>query len=214
MDPAPTSGQQQSLPPLVSKPAKTLTEMNIIDIKSLYKKAYNTLEVHTPTNNDCALNLLKIISRTNHLKVQGITEQHIGEFAFTQQIPLVDHVKSYGNPPYNGPLYISIFFARLGQYNNILIKNEFINPTPDQLVNHRNNKLKNFTIHDAASFRLYLNPETINKEKNIFQDMPPHVAAQEFDELMTDVYALRNKTPESIKLLATILYGPIETKKQ
>lgn len=211
MDTAPAatapSTKELSLQP--SQP-NGLTEQNIADIKNLYKKTHKKLESHTPENNDSALNLLKIMSRTEHLKRQGITEQHIGAFAYDQEESetLTNKIFSaLSSSPYNGPLYVSVVFDRLARHNNTLIKNKLINPTPEQLATYRRNREKELICNDAATVGIYIDATKVKVE-----DLPKEVAAEAFDKLMTDIYGMRNKTPENIFTLATQLYGNIEQK--
>jgi hypothetical protein len=186
--------------------------MQSIDIQHLYNQTYNKLEEITPKNNNAVNYLLEIIERTDHLKQQGITERHIGEFAFKQELPFKNQVLHHVHSPYNGPHYISVFFARLEEYNKLIKKNNFTTPTLEEFYHYQNNQNISADINEAASIGLHLDATQL-KEHNKIKNIPTNVAAQEFHKFITDIYAMRCKNPTIAERIATLLYGPIIEKK-
>ena len=142
------SMQEETL--LSSTLSTNLTSMQIYDIKDLYNKTYERFETITPKNKSGAFNVLELIERTNHLKSQGITEHHIGTFAFNQELSFKNHILNHTHAPYNGPHYVSVFFARFKEYNDCVIKID-VNPTIEDLAIYKNNRKINTAIQTASS---------------------------------------------------------------
>ena len=204
------SMQEETL--LSSTLSTNLTSMQIYDIKDLYNKTYERLETITPKNESAAFNLLEIIERTNHLKSQGITEHQIGDFAFNQKLSFKNQLLNHAHTPYNGPHYISVFFARLKEYNDILKKNDFSNPTIEDLASYKNNQNINVAILTASSFNLSIDIAPL-KENNIFKEISDSVAIHKFHQLIADIYVMRCKNPTTIEAIATLLYDTTNAKK-
>jgi hypothetical protein len=191
------------------------TTIQIGDIPLLqaqYTQTYDRLEAITSRNNTAANTLLEIIEKTDQLKSHGITEHQMGAFAFNQAPSFKNQFFNRTHTPYNGPHYISVFFALLKEYNDLLNKHAFTTPTIEQLANYKNNQSINATIQTAASFNLHIDATPL-KEKNIFKDISDTVAIPKFNQLITDICIMRCKSPVDIEAIATLLYGPIDAKK-
>jgi hypothetical protein len=201
--------------PLSSSTLNSSTAIQINHIKVVqtqYKQIYDTLEAITPNNNNAPINLLKIIEKTDNLKSQGITELQMGAFAFAQDITLRNQLFNHGQGPYNSPWYISVFFKRLDKYYESLNKKALSTPTQEQYEHYKNNQIINANIEIASSFNVPIDI-TLLRENNIFKDVSTSVAAEEFHQLLADVYTIRNTHPKIIEALAGYIYGSVTAKK-
>lgn len=185
---------------------------NFYKKNDLYKKAYTALDFYNPTTIQSAENIINIITKTKELKSCNIEPKHIGIFAYNQ--PIKTKIFSPENPPYNSPLYISVLFERIAQYNANLEKNNFTSPTLEQFNQYTNNQKNTAIIGKAATFRVLLDLEKINAEKKIISHIPFSIATQEFDDLLKDIAIIRETSPSEIKTLADILYGLDINKEQ
>jgi len=193
------------------KTQQTLAEMReeqIDDIQRFYKKAYSNLENITLNSPEAAPSLLKIINRTLYLKTYGISEDQLGKFAFIQETSLKNNVRNYMHSPYNGPHHVSILFAKIKQYNDLLTEKKFITPTKDEYTTYLMNQRIHAAIAKADSFKLPITMEHL-KQKDMLNTIDSSVAAQEFHELITDIHTMRCINQASIKDIATILYGTV-----
>jgi|HubBroStandDraft_1064217.scaffolds.fasta_scaffold368606_1 hypothetical protein len=193
----------------------TLDSQHYNQVNDLYKKAYSTLGYYNPKEDLTITALYDIITKTNDLKKVNVEEKQIGNFAYNQEASITNKVFStYGKPPYNGPLYVSVLFEKIARYNAQLVKNQFTSPTIEQFNRHINNqKIKN-AIHTAADFKLFINLNALNGEKNILSSIPITVATEEFEALVNDIAKLQQATPEDIKIIADILYCSLIQKDQ
>lgn len=191
-----------------------LNNQNFYHINDLYKKTYNTLENYKPDGVQSITALSEIITKIKELKTQNIHEKTIGLFAYKQRVPSTTNFFSFEKTLYHNPLYVSIFFEQLAQYNAHLEKNEFTSPTVKEFAQYINNKKRTAVIEKAATFRLYIDLQKIDPEKKIIQDIPLSVATRDFEKFSNDIALMQQVTPEEIRTLAHILYGFDSTEKQ
>lgn len=176
----------------------------------LYNKTYDMLGKYEATSPESTSTLLEIINITNDLKNKGVLEQHIGLFAFTQnKEPFFQKnlLLQKGTSLYNGSDYVSVFFAKIKAYNNTLTKNEFISPTLEQTMHHKNNEKIKTACNNAANFRLFIDLNKINAEKKVLTRIPENIACCEFQQLMDDIAKMRRLTPDIINTVAILLYA-------
>jgi len=176
-------------------------------INDLYKRADTTLNSYNPTDIQSIVSLMEIITRIKELKTHNIQEQEIGKFAYQQETSITNKVFSMYGKPYNGPLYTSIFFEKIARYNALLIKNQFTSPTLEQFKHHINNKkIKEAIDTVATNFRLFIDLDKLNSDQKILFPIPISSATHEFEQLTNDIIKLRETSPETIKIIADILY--------
>lgn len=196
---------------LCAKP--TASNQNLYHISNLYKKAYNTLEKYNPSEKSSVTALSEIIKQTEELKSKNIHEKVIGKFAYQQELVSKNSFPFFDKNPNNDPLYVSVFFERIAQYNANLKKNGFTSPTPTEFTNYINNKTRTDAIEKASTFRLFIDIAKIDPNKEIIIDIPLSIATQEFEKLIHDVSEMQQLTPAVIKTIANILYGFESAKK-
>src|SRR5438309_5478299 len=71
------------------------------DIKKLYHTTYEALTTITAKDSSNAHRLLEIIEQTNSLKLQGITEYQMAEFAFNEKPSFENQFFNHIHSPYN-----------------------------------------------------------------------------------------------------------------
>ncbi|HLW72759.1 MAG TPA: hypothetical protein VKR54_01805 [Candidatus Babeliales bacterium] len=184
-----------------------LQSMNYYYLTNVYRKAYNTLENYDPANIQSAIALTEMITKTKELKKHNIEESNLRLFVLQQSDSIKDKIFSYGKPPYNGPHYVSVFFARLAQYNAHLAKNEYVSPTIEQFTLHKNNRRIITASNNALRFRLFFDLQKINADKKLLTDFSPNVALDDFEHLIGDIQIMLQTTPDDIKTIAQIVYG-------
>jgi hypothetical protein len=182
-------------------------EKKRVAIADLYNLTHSKLADHFPNNSQSTINLLTIIEKTIQLRQKGINEKEIGLFAFNQKPAIVDQISAYREAPHNGPLYVSVFFERLAQYNAHLEKNEFFSPTYTQYKDYKSNKAIEKAAQTAATFNLFIHLDQLHADKQIFTPVPIRAATEAFDKLMIDTFTMRQKNPEQIASIAHLLYG-------
>jgi hypothetical protein len=191
---------------------KSLTALQISniagDIQKLYHKTYKALATITSKDSSNAHHLLDIIDQTNSLKLQGITEYQMVEFAFDQKPSFENQFLNHIHAPYNGPHYVSAFFARLKKYNDALTKNKLVNPTIEDLVAYTNNRAVNTTIQDADPIGITFDIQPL-KEQGTFKDISESVAIDKFHEFVAHIYAMRCLSPKKIEGIASLKIAEI-----
>ena len=93
-------------------------------------------------------------------------------FAFNQKAPFIDKLSPFDDAFNNGPLYVSVFFERLRQYNNHLKKNDRVSPTLEQYTAYQNNKKVKATIEKAKTFHLYIDFDKLYADTNALTSVP------------------------------------------
>lgn len=197
------SMEQKSTAELTDVSAK---KVDYYCLNTLYKKAYSTLANYDPADIQSARALSEIITKTKELKTINIQENDLGLFALRQTDSIKDKFFAYGKSTYNGPHYVSVFFARVGQYNTHLTKNEFISPTIEEFALHKNNRRIIAASNNAVKFKLYFDLHKINAEKRLLTNFAPNIAIDEFEHLINDILIMQQTTPDEIKTIAQILY--------
>ena len=172
-------------------------------INDIYKKADATLKHYNPTDIQTTIDLSQIIAKTKELKLRNINEKQIGQFAYNQADQLQYKICFSAKAPYHNPHYISVFFKKIGQYNNHLEKNQFTSPTPQQFQHYINNQKIKAAIEDI---KLFIDLDTIDKEKKVIVDIPMSIATKEFRDLTNNISAMRVLDPETIRMIADMLY--------
>jgi hypothetical protein len=189
-----------------------ISQTKINNLKQIYNKTHEKITQITPTNNAAPDILCEIIDNIKELNELNITEHQIGIFAFNQPASIKNKLSNLANPPYNGSAYISVFFERIRQYNELLTKSEFTSPTKDQWFFHKDNQKKLTAMNNASTYGLYFSKSMLDQKK-IFTAIPKSVAIAEFTTLIENIYTMRCIEPEEITTTATVLYGDNDTKK-
>jgi hypothetical protein len=193
-----------------------LTPLAKKDIKRYYDKTSEKIVSHEPTNSNHAKNLCKILTYVHHLKQQNppINEEIMGKFAFNQLPPLAHRIResiSFGKSDdttvHDGPLYLSVIFARIGQYNKNLEIKKTTSPSFEQFTAHQNNEKNKATAkHAGLTYNLHLDLTALGTYSKAVTDIPKEIALEDFEQLINDIYEIRKDSPDTIETLANILY--------
>lgn len=173
---------------------------------------------HNVFNEKPINSLITVIAETNNLKKKHLTEKHIAHLAYTKEPSLFEHDQSFLekfeqfvlNNNRTSNYHITIFFERLERYNNRLTKNDFTTPTLEQYTHYITNKKLETqfkkTIKKAEEFGILLNETIIHTDKPPFIHINANVATEELEKLINDIKIMCEKSAETIKYLADLLY--------
>ncbi len=175
------------------------------NIQTLYNKTYDKITQITPTSTTAETVLCEILNNIKELKQSNVTENQIGKFAFNQPSSVKNKLFNLTNAPYNGPAYISVFFERLRQYNELLTKNNFTSPTKEELSFHKENTKILTALNNASKYGVFFTPE-LTENRKIFTTIPNTIAIEEFKTLIQNIYTMRCTPPDEIITMANILY--------
>ena len=184
------------------------------DAITIHKKSVDKLCAQTcvmlqnfPINNkNSAQYLVSIIEQTDCLKQAKITEKEIGFFLFKQH-----QKQSFGDTIKNSlfyrdaisPFYATIFFERLANYNQSLIKDKQTSPNVPQILAHWKNQKLNRIATNCTMFGVTI-PESTVAEKTI--QAQASVAVTAFDQLLLHIDKILHEDPRDIKIAAQLVY--------
>lgn len=194
--------EKQQQPLTSSLTALQISNVNS-DIKKLYNKAEEALEKITSKDICKADRLLQIFELADSLKARGITEYQMVEYAFKKKPSLENNFFNHMHAPYNGPHYVSVFFARLKEYNDCVIKNSLINPTIEDLTIYANNRAINTTIEHAYSIGVSIKTGSL-KQQDLYKEISDSIAITKFIDLVAHIYTMRRKNPTVIEEIASL----------
>ena len=170
------------------------------DVVKLRLTTYTMLQNFQSDEKKSAYRLIKVIEQTNCLKQACITERELGFLLFNQK-------PSFGSSIFSNStidhFHASVFFERLGKYNQNLAQQVHISPNKAQLNLHWKNQHLHKIAAKSTAFGITI-PESTLTEKVI--PTLPAVDVAAFDALMLHIGKMIQEDSKIMKKTAKLIY--------